>query len=470
VSVLQALAGTGKTRVLATLARVYEAGGYRVVGVAPTGRGARELADTAHISAFTIQRLVADLQESGFAARTVVLFDEAGTAPTRPSAALFTAAERDGVKIVAVGDSGQLPSVAAGGWFAALTQTLRGPELRQVMRQHDPSERDALAQLHDGDPDPYLELKQERGDLQVHDEEADALTATLAEWDQARRKHGISQAMMIARDNATRTVLNEHARKLLAQVGQLAGPGAEIADQEFRIGDRVIARRNDRYRDIDNGTLATITQIHHHTGTLGLTTDAGHERVLDASYAAEHLEHAYALTGHGAQGATVASAIVIGRPPNSRANGPTPPSPAPALRRVSTSSPSRRLLNATVSNTHHPNPNLPAPKRSTPSAVRCDGQRPSRSRSSRTRPPSYSPTTGPRMHGSGSPSCPRPAPSARPITTSATSQRLPNPIGARKHATAITAATTATPTNASPPARENSPSPAGSSCRRAGSV
>ena len=122
VSVLQALAGTGKTRVLATLARVYEAGGYRVVGVAPTGRAARELADTAHISAFTIQRLVADLQESGFAARTVVLFDEAGTAPTRPSAALFTAAERDGVKIIAVGDSGQLPSVAAGGWFAALTR------------------------------------------------------------------------------------------------------------------------------------------------------------------------------------------------------------------------------------------------------------------------------------------------------------------------------------------------------------
>jgi hypothetical protein len=43
-------------------------------------------------------------------------------------------------------------------------------------------------------------------------------------------------------------------------------------------------------------------------------TDAGARRVLDASYVAEHLEHAYALTGHGAHGATFEWAGVIGRP------------------------------------------------------------------------------------------------------------------------------------------------------------
>ena len=31
--------------------------------------------------------------------------------------------------------------------------------------------------------------------------------------------------------------------------------GVTIADQEFAVGDRVIARRNDRYRDIDNGSI-----------------------------------------------------------------------------------------------------------------------------------------------------------------------------------------------------------------------
>ncbi len=76
----------------------------------------------------------------------------------------------------------------------------------------------------------------------------------------------------------------------------------------------MIARRNDRHRDVDNGTRATVTAIDNESGALTETPDAGGRRVLDADYAAEHLEHAYALTGHGAQGATVEWAGVIGRP------------------------------------------------------------------------------------------------------------------------------------------------------------
>ena len=181
------------------------------------------------------------------------------------------------------------------------------------MRQRDPAERDALAHLHDGDPEAYIELKCQRDELAVHEREADAVAAILADWNQAQQQHGLSLAVMIARDNTTRAVLNEHARQLLIHAGKIAPEGVTIADQEFRVGDRVIARRNDRYRDIDNGTLASITDIDPHTGTLTLVTDTGEPRLLDASYAAEHLEPAYALTGHGAQGATVQWAGVIGR-------------------------------------------------------------------------------------------------------------------------------------------------------------
>jgi hypothetical protein len=108
VSVLQALAGTGKTRVLGALARCYRAAVYRVVGVAPTGRAARELASAAGAPASTIHRLLSELEREGsFASRTVMLFDEAGMAPTRPSALLLGQAERDGVKVIAAGDGGQ---------------------------------------------------------------------------------------------------------------------------------------------------------------------------------------------------------------------------------------------------------------------------------------------------------------------------------------------------------------------------
>ena len=43
-------------------------------------------------------------------------------------------------------------------------------------------------------------------------------------------------------------------------------------------------------------------------------TDAGAQRRLDAPYVAEHLQHAYALTAHTIQGATVEWAGVVGRP------------------------------------------------------------------------------------------------------------------------------------------------------------
>src|SRR6185437_6353670 len=117
---------------------------------------------------FTIHRLVSELDEyGGLGPRTVLLFDEAGTAPTRPSAALLFRAELAGAKVIVAGDSGQLPSVAAGGWFAAVAKALGGPELRQVMRQRDPAERETLDALHDGDPAPYLAMAREAGTLTV---------------------------------------------------------------------------------------------------------------------------------------------------------------------------------------------------------------------------------------------------------------------------------------------------------------
>jgi ATP-dependent exoDNAse (exonuclease V) alpha subunit len=315
VSVLQALAGTGKTRVLGALARIYEAAGYHVIGAAATGRAARELGDAAAIESFTIHRLVSDLEQSGgFAPRTVVPFDEAGSASTRPSAALLAHAESAGAKVIAAGDGGQLPSVAAGGWFAAIARELGGPELRQVVRQRDRNERNALESLHDGDPEPYVALKRKERSLIVHREEIEALTSLLADWNAARSKYGLSDAVMIARDNATRSMLNEQARLLLQEQGAIAARGVSVADHEFAVGDRVIARRNDRYRDVDNGTLGRVESIDEQTGTMTVVTDSDERRLLDASYVADHLEHAYALTGHGAHGATVEWAGVIGRP------------------------------------------------------------------------------------------------------------------------------------------------------------
>lgn len=311
VEAIGALAGTGKTTMIGALAACYEQDAQRVLGAAPTGRAARELRHLARIPATTIHSLLGELDRTGgFTTRTVLILDEAGMAPTRLAAELFMRAERSGVKVVAVGDPGQLGSVQAGGWLAALTRCHPGPELREVIRQRNPEERRALEALHDGHPDPYLEHK--RNAIAVHANETDALIALTDQWDVAQREHRPRSAVMIARDNQAREQLNQAARERLKRDGALPPHGTWIVNREYAPGDRVIARRNNRHLDVDNGTLGTVIDLN--SRRMRLQTDLGEVRELDLAYVGRHVQHAYALTGHGAQGGTVTWAGVIGRP------------------------------------------------------------------------------------------------------------------------------------------------------------
>jgi ATP-dependent exoDNAse (exonuclease V) alpha subunit len=119
---------------------------------------------------------------------------------------------------------------------------------------------------------------------------------------------------MLARDNYTRTLANRAARAQLKRDGELPIEGVLIGGREYAPGDRVVARRNDRRHDLDNGTLGTVMNVDERSSAIVIRTDAGELCVVDAAYAANHLEHAYALTAHSAQGATFDWAGVIGRP------------------------------------------------------------------------------------------------------------------------------------------------------------
>jgi len=313
VEAVTALAGTGKTTMIGALAIAYQQAGWHVVGAAPTARAARQLRDLAGIEAGTMHSLISQLRRTGgLGPRTVLVLDEAGMAPTRRSADLLAYAEAAGAKVIAVGDPGQLGPVEAGGWLAAISRQQDGPALREVMRQRDRAEQEALEALHDGDPSRYLAHKQDA--IAVHETELDALVKLTDCWYHAQQQHGYRGAVMIARDNLTRERLNRAARMKLKRDNILAADGVVVGGREYARGDRVIARRNDRRIDIDNGSLATVIAIDEGDASMIVETDSGEPRALDADYVARHLQHAYALTAHGAQGTTVDWAGVIGRP------------------------------------------------------------------------------------------------------------------------------------------------------------
>ena len=328
VDTIEALAGTGKTTCAGALREVYEQAGYRVLGAAPTARAARELKERAGIDdSRTLDgwalKLAADPEALWFARLSgaqaqrqpaVLIIDEAGMAHTRVAADVIDRAMAADAKVVAIGDSGQLSSVQAGGWLGALTRRLGSEELRQVMRQRDPAERRALAKVHRGEPRTYLDLKRSRGELRMFagaEPGANAERALIERWARARQRYGID-VVMICRDNARRNRLNELARSRLHELGAL-GHDVEIGSREWAVGDRIIARRNDRGRDLDNGTRGTVAAVDEQNGLI-VALDTGGVRQLDADFVERDVEHAYAVTGHGMQGGTVQWAGVIGHP------------------------------------------------------------------------------------------------------------------------------------------------------------
>jgi ATP-dependent exoDNAse (exonuclease V) alpha subunit len=95
----------------------------------------------------------------------------------------------------------------------------------------------------------------------------------------------------------------------MLRAGQLGPEAVDLGGREFRVGDRVLCRRNDSLLGVRNGTRATVVSLDD--DRLTLCPDNGATRQVPLTYAAEHLEHGYALTGHAAQGATLERAYVL---------------------------------------------------------------------------------------------------------------------------------------------------------------
>jgi conjugative relaxase-like TrwC/TraI family protein len=326
VSLVRAVAGSGKTTTLAAIARAYEHAGVPVTGVAPTGAAARVMSE-AGIPARTVDRALLDHEHALRAGIRptpgIVLVDEAGTIGTRSLARLAQAVAQADAKLVLVGDDAQLPAVAAGTAYAELLAQRRPVHSLQSPRRFvtatgepDMAEARALASLRTGTFEgaaAYVQHKHETGTVEALDRKA-ALEAATA-WHAQHVSTGTdpTRIALIARSNHLRGVLNERARTSMRESGLLGPDITGIARVPLAVGDVVVCRQNDRHLGATNGARGRITAITPHELTLVMSDIR--DVVLPHAYAREGaLEHAYAITGHLAQGATFDAAMVVAPP------------------------------------------------------------------------------------------------------------------------------------------------------------
>lgn len=220
------VAGAGKTTGLDVVRQAFETAGYRVIGTSTSGQAARTLGREAGIeTSATMASLLWRIDQGRLRLdpHTVVISDETGMADDPSVLRLLSAAEAAGSKVILVGDHRQLGAVGPGGTLEALVSRYSHAVhvLDENVRQADPQERAALAELRAGNVEAAIDWYSGNDRIRVGADRDRALDQMVKGWaaDVAAGK----DAAMFAWRRANVTELNRRARAAMADAGKLIG-------------------------------------------------------------------------------------------------------------------------------------------------------------------------------------------------------------------------------------------------------
>lgn len=309
-------AGTGKSAMLGVAREAWEAAGYKVQGAALSGIAAEGLEHGSGIGSRTIASLEhqwANNRER-LTDKHILVIDEAGMIGTRQLERVMTEAERQGAKVVLVGDPEQLQAIEAGAAFRSAAERHGAVEIMDIRRQHAEWQRDATRELATGRTGEAISRYADAGHVHAA-ETRDAARAELVDaWDRDRQAHPDASRIILTHTNDEVRQLNEEVRDRLRAGGAI---GADVAikvergDRNFAASDRVMFLRNDRDMGVKNGSLGTVQHID--PARMAVTLDDGRRVAFDLKDYA-HIDHGYAATIHKAQGMTVDRVQVLATP------------------------------------------------------------------------------------------------------------------------------------------------------------
>jgi conjugative relaxase-like TrwC/TraI family protein len=330
VSVINAPAGSGKTRVLSELTRQWTAAGLGPVIGITASQSARNTLAAGVPASYNSARFLGHLPgrrgaRSPVPVRpgTLLVIDEASAMPSPDLADLITLAESAGGKVIAAGDTGQLQAVQNGGGMSLLADRLGYARLAEPVRFHAPWEQAASLRLRDGDTTVLADYDQHAringGDPeQMLDAAAAAYVALTAAG---------TDVLLMAADHSLRRELSRRVRDDLIRLGLVAsGPAVRIADGATASpGDLITCTRNDHAveagepgRTLANGDLLRIEAVTAGgllvRRALGADPETGRRHWTDRQFLYAHFEEAelgYAVTDHVAQGRTVTAGLTV---------------------------------------------------------------------------------------------------------------------------------------------------------------
>ena len=309
-------AGTGKSAMLGVAREAWEAAGYQVQGAALSGIAAEGLEHGSGIASRTLASLEHQWgqERERLTSKHILVIDEAGMVGTRQLERVVSEAERQGAKVVLVGDPEQLQAIEAGAAFRAAAERHGAIEITAIRRQQKEWQRDATRELATGRTGEAIGRYAEAGHVHASDTREAARAELVDVWDRDRQRHPDATRIILTHTNDEVRALDEAARERMRAGGAL-GPEALIntdrGKRAFASGDRIMFLKNERSLGVKNGSLGTVQSANQFR--MAVMLDDGRAVAFDLKDYA-HVDHGYAATIHKAQGMTVDRVQVLATP------------------------------------------------------------------------------------------------------------------------------------------------------------
>lgn len=319
LSCIQGYAGTGKSYLLASLRDSYLASGYKIRGLGPDNATAKVLkekgldnSENVYKFLFALKNDKRDIRKG----REVWVCDEAGKLGNGPLFELLRQAQKHNVQVILSGDSKQLPSVERGGMFRVFAMRYGAQALENIQRQEGPEQREITQELATSKFYSAINKLDAVGGFRWSETRSGSVEDLMKGWAVDTSQHPEQKTIMMAHTNAEVRVLNEMARIIRKERGEINQEELSCQTSLGRVflskGDLVEFRKNDKLLGVTNGLSGTVLDAKENKLTVCVEVDKKNTRLVSFNpqeYNAFQL--GYATSYFRSQGQTVDKVHVL---------------------------------------------------------------------------------------------------------------------------------------------------------------
>lgn len=313
VSFLRGFAGAGKSYTMLAVKEAFESENYNVLGVSPTNKAAAELEKSSGIKSTSIDSLLYKIKsnEINLHEKSVIIVDEGAMTDSRKTFLINEYAKNNSVKLIYVGDEKQIQPILGGQAFGTSVKKFGASQLKDIIRQKNKLEGQAILEIRDGKAEKTLEYYSKNNSFHFQNSRLETEKKIIENWGKYTVNNKKESSFIVATTNKTIDRLNVLARDYLKQNNQLENE-VLIKSKNGIIpvaeNEKIIFTDSNKRNGIYRSEIVTVKSASNNK--IVVSKKDGREIEFNPNKF-NSFKHAYAITAHKSQGSTVDRSFVL---------------------------------------------------------------------------------------------------------------------------------------------------------------